>query len=473
MPKKFMNLDKINKIHFIGIGGIGLSALAKMMVLLGKKVSGSDLLSSAITERLRAQGAKISIGHQASNLPKNVDLAVYSAAVPLNNIEILETKKLKVPLLSYAELLGQISVGKKTVAVTGTNGKTTTTGILGKVLIDCGLDPMLLIGGQLKQIDGNFHLGQGKYFVTEADEYKATMLKIKPWSVLLTSIEKDHLDFYKDLPDIIRHFQLFIDKIPAGGQLFYNADDRNVTKIVLPPLAFGCSLKNPSDYMAKNIIISKGQYHFNVYNKKKFLGDFTLPIPGQYNILNSLMVIGFCHQLGIDLGKVNQSLANFGGLWRRFEVLGQLKNAADVTVVSDYTHHPSAIKKTLKAAKEFFPVRRLFLVYQPHQHDRTRKLYRSFLSCFNKADFIILQEIYDVAGRKYQSDKAITSKSLVNDIVKTGNKKRSAIVYSPDFPATKKLIYQNVLPGDLLLIMGAGDLDDLARTIYVRTAKKN
>lgn len=459
-PKKFMNLAKLKKIHFIGIGGIGVSAIAKMMLELGKDVSGSDIYKSGITDKLNSLGAVVNIGHQESNLDDDVELVIYSIAVPENNLELLKATKSKIPILSYGECLGNLSEDKKTIAVTGTNGKTTTAAIAGKVLVDCNIDPTVIIGSQLKQLNGNFYLGKSNYFVTEADEYKANMLKVKPWLIILTSIEEDHLDFYKDLDDIINHFQKFVDKLPANGSLFYNADDENIGKLKLPLNSFGCSIKEKNDYWATDIKIVSATYNFKVYNKDNFIDEFTLKIPGEYNILNSLMVIGLCQQMGIDFKKVKRSLLDFKGLWRRFEILGNLKGADDVLVVSDYTHHPSAIKKTLKATKDFFPDRRLFLVYQPHQHDRTKKLFNQFVNCFDQADFVVLHEIYDVAGRKYKEDDKISSKKLVDTINKENFK------YSADFKQTKNLIYQNIKTNDLLLIMGAGNIDNLAREIH-------
>ena len=458
-----MNLNSLKKIHFVGIGGIGISALAKMMLKLDKKVTGSDLFKSEITDKLKKLGATIYFEHNEQNLAEETDLLVYSAAVPFDNPERIKAESLKIKQLSYGELLGNLSEDKKTLAVTGTNGKTTTSAILGKVLFDANLDPTVVIGSQLKQFDGNFVLGQSDYLVAEADEYKANMLKIKPWTIFLTSIEEDHLDFYKDLEDIISHFQKFVNNLPSDGLLFYNADDNNIKSLKMPKNSFGCSLFEKNDYWAKDIRVSPGEYQFKVYNQENFLGDFTLKIPGDYNILNSLLIIAFCHLQKIDFDKVKKSLADFNGLWRRFEILGKLKNLDDVLLVSDYTHHPSAIKKTLKAAKEFYPDRRLFLVYQPHQHDRTKKLFKQFLNCFNKADLIILNEIYDVAGRKYQEDETTSSLDLVDEIKNKHESKE--IIYSPDFVVTEKLITENLKAGDLLLIMGAGDINNLAKKL--------
>ena len=454
-----MNLNNLKKIHLIGCGGSGVSAVARMMLKLGRQVSGSDLFRSDITDSLQALGADIVIGHDVNKLSPKTDLVIYSAAVPPDDQELSQAKKLDLEILSYAEFLGLLSTGKKTIAVCGTNGKTTTSAMCGKILAELGLDPTVIIGSELKNFQGNYRAGQSKYFVLEADEYKANMLKIKPWSILLTSIEEDHLDFYQNLSDIIRHFQLFVDQLPADGWMFYNADDRNIIKLKLPARALSCSLRRPADYWLKCFQKNPGCYRFTAMHLSENLGQFTVTIPGEYNVLNTLLVVALCHKLKLDLNKARRAVENFGGLRRRFEVLGPMKQAQDVLVASDYTHHPSAIAKTLQAAKDFYPNRRLFLVYQPHQHDRTKKLFEQFLTCFVKADLTILQEIYDVPGRQYAEDKTVSSKNLVEAI------NQPNMIYSPDAVASKKLILNHLKPQDLLLIMGAGDIDRLAREL--------
>ncbi|MBU1036759.1 UDP-N-acetylmuramate--L-alanine ligase [Patescibacteria group bacterium] len=461
-----MQIAKIKKIHFIGIGGIGVSATAKLMLKLGKKVSGSDLCTSEITDKLEKKGAKIFKGHHQNQLDNDTDLVVYSDAVPPTNPERIKAEKKNIEQISYFQFLGIITKSKKTIAVSGTNGKTTTSAILGKVLADLGLDPTVIIGSQLQEFDGNLRFGHSKYFVIEADEYYAHMLSLLPWCIFLTNIDIDHLDFYKDLNDIIEHFQKFVDGLPPNGVLFYAADDKNIQKLKLSANSFGCSLKNDkADYQAKNLQLTEKNYEFDVYFNNEFLEHFKISLVGKYNVLNTLLVIGFCHQLKMDLGKVKKSLAEFANLWRRFETLGYLKKNDDVLVISDYTHHPQAVKKTLQAAKEFYPNRRLFLIYQPHQHNRTKSLFNDFIKSFNQADLIIIQEIYDVAGRKLEKDENISSSDLVQKIISQKHKNKQEILFAKNFKQTKELLNKKVKSHDLLLIMGAGDIDNLAREL--------
>jgi len=460
-----MSIANLKKIHFIGIGGIGVSAIARMMLKKGKEVSGSDYTASELIQQLEQLGARVYIGHDGNNLNSDTDLVIYSAAIEPENPERIRATELEIQQLSYGEFLGKYSRNKKTIAIAGTNGKTTTTAILGQVLVDCGLDPTVVVGSQLKLFGGNYREGNSEYFVLEADEYKANMLNVEPWTIMLTSIEEDHLDFYHNLDDIINHFQMFVEKQPVNGYIFYNADDPNIKRLEFRHHFFGCSITGRSDYWIKNYSLSLGNARFSVYFRNDFLEEFCLRIPGDYNVLNSLMVIGLCHQLMVDMKKVKESLENFNGLWRRFELVGTYQKAEDVQVISDYTHHPDAIKKTLKAARSFYPNRRLFLVYQPHQHHRTKALFDQFVTCFGEADFLILSEIYDVAGRKSTADSDVSSKDLMKAIIKKCLKPKNKIYFAKDLRKTKKLIAKYIKPGDLLIIMGAGDIDKVAREI--------
>jgi len=455
-----MDLSSIKKVHLIGIGGIGISAIAKFLFENGKQVTGSDVEKSIVIDRLNDSGIKVVIGHNESNISEDIDLVIYSVAVPEDNIERLKVREFGIKEITYGEFLGELSLKYKTIAVTGTNGKTTTSSLLGSTYVDFYLDPTVIIGSLLNKFKGNLHLGSSEYLIVEADEYKANMLKVDPTHILLTSIEEDHLDFYKDIDDIIQHFQKFVDKLPEDGYLIYNGDDVNIKKLYLPDNSISCGKDDNSDYYYQDLVIKDGQQKFKVYYKSKLLDDFNLTIPGEYNVLNSLMVIALSHKLKLNLKDVKESLIKFNGLWRRYETVGMLED--NVLLISDYTHHPDAIIKTLKASKDFYPDRRLFLVYQPHQHDRTKKLFKDFVKAFDLADFTILHEIYDVAGRKYSGDEKVSS----NDIVKEINKDN--VIYSDSFEKTKELINSNLKPNDLLLVMGAGEIDKIARELYAR-----
>jgi len=463
-----MQLDEIKKVHFIGVGGIGLSAVAKLMLELGKEVSGSDLAPSVITNDLNKSGARIFISHDEKNLPVNCDLVIYSDAVRPDNVERLKAKTEGITELSYFEFLSAFSKNYKTIAVTGTNGKTTTTALLGKALVDANVDPTVIIGSRLEAFGGNLHVGSSDYFVVEADEYRAHMLNFDPWSIILTNIDVDHLDFYHDLEDIISHFQKFINKLPPDGYLFYASEDQNIKKLKVPKNSYSCGFSERADYCVKNLKLVDEKSDFEVYYKSQYLDNFNLALIGDYNVLNALFVIAFCHQLKLDLAKVKKSLSDFTGLWRRFEILGYLKNLENILVISDYTHHPTAIAKTLKAARELYKNRRIILAFQPHQHNRTINLFNDFVTCFQDADFIILNEIYDVAGRISAEEKSISSLDLVNKIISSNLKPKENIIYSPNFETTKDLIMQKLQPNDLLVIMGAGDIDNIARELTLK-----
>jgi len=452
-----MDLFKIKKIHFIGIGGIGVSAIAKMMILLGKKVSGSDLVNSEIVGELKKKGAKIFIGHRKENLEKDVDLVIYSPAVPEDNPERQATKEQKIQEFSYPEFLGELSKNYFTIAVSGTHGKTTTTALIGLILEKAGFDPTVIVGSEVKSFsEGNFRLGKSKYLVVEACEWKAHMLNLHPQIIVLTNLEADHLDYYKDLNDIIFHFQKYIDKLPSEGKIILNVDDENLLKKLLPRrkvVSYG--IKKPADVMAKNIEVGPGFQKFQL-SSFKLHSLIKLKIPGIFNIYNCLAAFACALSLGVKSEIIKEVLENYSGAWRRFEIKELKIGNLELKIVSDYAHHPTAVKDTIRAAHEFFPKRRIFAVFQPHHHHRTKALFNDFVQSFNEADLVIISEIYSVAGREEKKDQDISSKDLVEAIKKIEKKKN--VFYARDLNETKKIILANLKNNDILLIMGAGDI---------------
>jgi len=495
-----MDLNKIKKVHFVGIGGIGVSAVAKMMIRLGKKVSGSDLIKSEITGDLEKMGAKIFIGHQKENLDKDIDLLIYSPAVPENNPERRVAKEQKIQELSYPEFLGELSKDYFTIAISGTNGKTTTTAILGLILEKAGLDPTVIVGSKIKNFpDGNFRFGKGKYLVVEGCEWNAHMLKLHPEIIVLTNLEADHLDYYKDLDDIIFHFQKYIDKMVGKGQIVLNNDDDNLLKKLLPHrkvISYG--IKKPADLVAKNIKIGNGFQQFDLvadsklYNLNFTIDGLKMKIPGIFNIYNALAAATCAFSLGVKSEIVKEVLENYTGAWRRFELinadlrrldadlrrpdadqrryisadqftpLSGASQCKSAIVVSDYAHHPTAIQGTIKAAKDFFPDKRIFVVFQPHHHNRTKTLFNDFVKSFDQADRVIVSEIYGVPGRELKIDEKVNSKDLVQAIEKRINKK---VIYAKDLTEIKKLILENIQENDVLLVMGAGDIYKIAEEL--------
>lgn len=468
---KFMDLNKIKKVYFVGIGGIGVSAIAKMMLLLGKKVTGSDLTRSEITDDLEKRGAKIFIGHQKENLEKAADLLIYSPAVPENNSEREKARELKIPEFSYPEFLGELSKNYFTIAISGTNGKTTTTAMLGLILEKAGLDPTVIVGSEVKNFpDGNFRLGKSKYLVVEGCEWNAHMLNLYPQMIVLTNLEADHLDYYKDIDDIIFHFQKYIDKLPKDGVLILNNDDENLTKKLFPKREIATyGIKNPAQVMAEKIEIGDGFQSFDLIHNSQFLIHNSLRIPGIFNIYNALAAATCALKLGVKPKIIKSALEEYRGAWRRFEVSQVICNMKHVTIISDYAHHPTAIQGTIKAAKEFYPDRRLFVVFQPHHHNRTKTLFNDFVKSFDQADLVIIPEIYGVAGRELKADENVSSHDLVeaiqHKIIKSQEHKIKKILYARDLVETKKLILENLQENDIVLIMGAGNIYKIAEEL--------
>lgn len=481
-----MLMTQINKIHFIGIGGIGVSAVAKLMAKIGKTVTGSDAVESEITRDAEKVGIKVFIGHKAGNLPKSLDLVVYSGAVPEDNSERKKARERGIPEMNYFEFLGEMSRDKFTIAVSGTHGKSTTTALLGQMLALGDLDPTVIVGSKTKAFDnGNLRHGRTKYFVVEACEHEAHMLNLRPKAIILTNIEEDHLDFYSGMEEIKETFLKYIKLLPDGGLLIANGDDQIIRNIIelsginkygarpnVKVITYG--IENNSDVRAINLRIvdlpsetggkSMERYQrFEVARGLDGLGEFVLKIPGKFNVYNALAAISCALYFGVPLYKIKSMLKEFDGIWRRFEKLGE-KNG--VVFISDYGHHPTAVRETLKAAKDFYPNRRIVLAFQPHQKRRTQKLFNEFVECFDDADVLILNEIYNVPGRE-DSDEKISSMDLIEK-ARERNKKRTAsqeIYYGENLEETKKMILDNAKRGDVVIIMGAGDIYNITKEL--------
>lgn len=422
------DLTKIKKVHFIGIGGIGISAIARMMLLEGKEVSGSDLVKSLVTQELEEFGAKINIGQSLDLVPSDVDLIVYTIAIAEYDPKLFEAmKRMMAPSLSYPEILGQVSSNKYTIAVSGTHGKTTTTAMLAKIFVDAGLDPTVIVGSLLIDQKSNFIAGQGKYFITEACEYKRSFLNLNPQAVIITNIDNDHLDYYKDLADIQSAFVSLVEKIPADGFLVCDKTDP-----VLAPVLLVAKCK-VLDYQSALPLV----------------GSLSMKQPGQHIKKDAAAALAIAQALGISDQKSLSSLVDFSGTWRRFEYKGQTKNG--VSVYDDYAHHPTEIKATLKGAKQMAQDKKVFVVFQPHLFSRTKLLINDFASSFSDADLVILPDIY--AAREVD-DKTISSKDLVDLISQSGQE----ALYIPDFSKIIEVLQTKAQPGDLIITMGAGNI---------------
>lgn len=422
------------KIHFIGIGGIGVSALAQYYLLKGHKVSGSDLARSEITDFVKEKGVKIFIGNFVKNINKDLDLVVFSPAVKKDNPELARARKYKIKTLSYPEALGELTKEYYTIAVAGAHGKSTTTSMIGLVLEKAGLDPTVIVGTKVKEFgNSNFRGGKSKLLVVEACEYDASFLYYSPKIIVLTNVDKEHLDYFKTFENVKKTFKDFIMRLPADGFLVFNTDNKDVPQIENAKFkTIGYSAENPEIAKIKKI----------------------MQIPGAHNALNALAVLNVAKILEIPDEITFQALADFKGTWRRFEIL----KTGRLTVISDYAHHPNEILATLQAVREKYKKNRIWCVFQPHQHQRTHYLFDEFVKTFKKVpvDNIIITDIYDVAGRETKSiNKKVTSKKLVFKI------KKDSVVYVP-FKEIEKYVKGKLESGDALIIMGAGDIYKLA-----------
>ncbi len=448
-----MDLNKIKKVYLIGIGGIGVSALAQYFLESEKKVCGADLVKSDITEELEKKGIKIFYEHNENNIDKTYDLVIYSSAVPKDNPEFKKAQDLGIKTLSYFDFLGELSQKYKTVVVTGTHGKSSTTSLIAMIMIKAGLDPTVFVGTKIKNLGSNFRLGQSEYLVIEGCEYQANMLKLQPYLIGIPSIDADHLDFYQDLEDIKNTFQKFINKLKEQDNLVYNGDDQNIKALQKSLVALSVSLNSESDVRAMDIKKVDNKQNFSLYLKDEKLTDIETNLPGDYNILNILIASGLALKLGIKPEIISQTIKEFQGLWRRFEIIGEWNTNL---IISDYAHHPAELKAVLKGAREFYPDKKIVAVFQPHQEDRTQKLFNDFLDSFQNADEVILYPIYEVAGRRSSAGK--TSEDLAHEIKK---KQGQNIYYLDSYEKIKKQLenYQDAV----ILIIGAGDIDNFAR----------
>lgn len=444
-----LNRDKNKKVHFIGIGGVSMSGLAAVLLTKGYKVSGSDSKESDVLNKLRKSGAEIYIGHKSENL-KNVDLIVYTAAIPSSNPEIIEAKNKNIELMDRAEFLGYIMKGHKyNVAVAGTHGKTTTTSMLSNITLSANLDPTILVGGNVDALHGNFKIGESEYFVTEACEYKESFLKFFPYIGIILNIDADHLDYYKDINHIKDTFKKFSDLIPKDGYLIGCAEDPKVQEVLnyakCNTISYGIT---KGDVTASNISFNnKGCASFTVYKNNEPLFDVSLNTTGNHNILNALASICTSIVLNIPKEAIIKGLKDCNGAHKRFEYKGEFNGA---TIIDDYAHHPVEIKATLNTAK-LIKHNKTYCVFQPHTYTRTKTLFDEFIKCFDSSDELILMDIY--AAR--EKDTGLVSSDELGDAIrKTGM--NCINVHSHE--EAVDYLSSKVSPGDLILTVGAGDV---------------
>ncbi len=439
---------KIKKIHMIGIGGSGMCGIAEVLLNLGYEVSGSDLKEGASVKRLQSLGAKIFIGHRSENLGE-AQVVVRSTAVKDDNPEVIAAKKRKIPIIPRAEMLAELMRLKVGIAVAGTHGKTTTTSFLGTIFKEAGLDPTVIIGGRLNAFGSNAVLGSGEYLIAEADESDGSFLCLFPIFNIVTNIDADHLDFYKDIKEIKETFLQFMNKVPFYGLNVVCGDDKNIRSLLplvkRPVITYGFSEEN--DLQAKIVHCEQGSC-FRVLYKGKELGEVSLPHPGKHNVLNALASIGISLEVGIQPEDIFKGLSSFKGVGRRFEIKGEKKG---IIVVDDYGHHPTEIEATLNTARLCFPDRRLVVLFQPHRFTRTQALFGEFCKVLSKPDLLLLTEIYPASETPIPGVSGLT---LAQGIKQMGKQ----VLFFETFEEVQNKLEDILKPGDLFITLGAGSV---------------
>lgn len=448
-----IDFNKPESIHFIGIGGISMSGLAEILMEEGFRVTGSDSQKSDLTEQLEARGAKVFYGQSASNIGDGIDVAVYTAAVHPDNPEFMAVREKGIPMLTRAELLGQIMKNYKyAVGIAGTHGKTTTTSMVTEILLAEDADPTISVGGILNSIGGNIRVGDSELFVTEACEYTNSFLSFRPSMEVILNIEEDHLDFFKDINDIRHSFRLFAEKLRPDGFLVISSDiDRyeEITEGLACEVAT-CGSHSSSDYSAENITydeLARPSFDLIIQGERAEENRITLGVPGEHNVYNALAAVALCRKLGVSMENIKAGLLKFTGTNRRFEKKGVMRG---ITIIDDYAHHPREIAATLSAAKNY-PHNKIWCVFQPHTYTRTRAFLNQFAETLSMADEVILADIY--AARE-TDNLGISSGDIAERIEKLGTKAH----YLRSFDDIETFILENCVHGDLMITMGAGDI---------------
>jgi len=450
---------RIKNIHFVGIGGIGMSGIAEVLLNLGYHISGSDIKETEVTRRLQSLGCEISYSHRRENL-READVVVISSAVRQNNPEVEAAEQRLIPVIPRAEMLAELMRMKIGIAIAGTHGKTTTTSLISTVLAAGGLDPTVVIGGRLNSIGSNARLGQGEFLVAEADESDGSFLKLMPTIAVVTNIDPEHLDFYKGIEEIKESFLHFLEKIPFFGLAVLCLDHPNIQSL-LPRLkkrftTYG--LTTQADYQAKEIVFEGLSTSFDVFHQRQGIGRLSLRMPGIHNVYNALATLATAFELNIPFQVVQETLRDFGGIQRRFQIKGEKKG---ILIVDDYGHHPVEIMATLKAARTGWE-KRIIAVFQPHRYTRTQTLFKDFLTAFYDADVLILTDIYPAGEDRIEG---VESKALFEGLREYGHKD---VTYFADKREIVDHLLHILSPGDLVITLGAGDIWQVSEELVNR-----
>ena len=459
---------KIQRVHFVGIGGIGMSGIAEVLRNLGYGVSGSDLKANPLTERLAGMGAEIFIGHCAGNV-HGADVVVTSSAIARDNPEVLEAQRLKLPLIPRAEMLAELMRLKYGIAIAGMHGKTTTTSMVAAVLAAGGLDPTVIVGGRVEALGSNARVGKSHYLVAEADESDRSFLKLSPILAVVTNLDREHLDCYRDLADIENTFVEFMDRVPFYGTVVACADDERL-RAVLPRVArrvvtygFSPGADFRAEWLAAPASPSGGVSRFRVVYGARDLGAFQLNVPGAHNVLNATAAIAVGVGLDLTIEAIHQALDSFRGVERRFQVKG---SAGGVAVIDDYGHHPTEIRATLAAARQC-GYRRVHVVFQPHRYTRTQALLEEFAAAFEDADAVVVLDIYPASEPPIPG---ITGELVAERI--TARRGRAAR-YAESFAHAAECVAAAAEPGDMVLTLGAGNVAQIVPMVLQALARRH
>ncbi len=469
-----MDFSQIRRAHLVGIGGINMSGVAKLLVRAGVHVTGSDVVSSEATEQLIKAGIPVVIGHAASNLPEDTELLIYTSAAPETNSERMAAQARRIPQVTNFAFLGAWLAQKRCLLVCGTHGKSTTTALTGLLLEGANQDPMVIVGSRVPNFpDGNVRFGSSDMVVIEGDEYARHFLEFQPYAVILNNLELDHTDIFPDLPTLLQAFRELLGNVRNGGIVIANANDPNVQTLVgqersallergvrIRTFGFGTH----ADHQIVDYAVKAGEQSFGLSDVSGRVYRFKLGVPGKMNVMNCAAALSLISSVGIPWVGLEKVLSNYKGIWRRFQ---RIAERDEMLVISDYGHHPTAVAATLEAAKAFYPGKRIVLAFQPHQRKRTRDLFLDFIPSFDRADALLLVEIYDVAGREEVVDQAISSRDLQDAVVRHDAERSvvRSVDFAPDSMDALAVLRRWKREGDVIIVMGAGDVYKIADKI--------
>lgn len=453
---------KTRHIHFVGIGGAGMSGIAEILLNHGFIVSGSDIHATEVTSRLESLGAEISIGHSESNV-KDADVVVVSSAVPDSNIEIITAQRKKIPVIPRIEMLAELTRMKYSIAVAGAHGKTTTTAMISSVLEYGGLDPTVVDGGKVKSLGANVRQGKSEFMVVEADEAYGSIKKLSSTIAVVTNIDNDHLDYYMTMDALKSTFLEFINKVPFYGVAILCLDDENIQELIpkLEKRFLTYGTEPQANFTATNIYVSGTGSSYKTNRDGEYLGDIQIRIPGVHNVVNSLAAVAVGLELDVPFVNIQEALRDFSGVQHRFEILGEING---IIVIDDYGHHPTEIKATLKAARDTYDSKRIIAIFQPHRYSRAKLLADDFARCFYQADILIMTDIYSAMEEPIEG---VSGEMLATITREYGHKN---VVYIPDKNDIPDHVMKITRPGDLIITLGAGDIWKIGKEIVGKLA---